>query len=159
MTQKTLTQQTIQFFQAMSSDFVEQRKKQYESVWNTGTMRERIFRNDRFFTKLKDADLQFSAEMQKWVRAYITRGDLEVSDMKDLVLYLKTHNLRLSERENFLAAFIAIFGVVLLLRQLDLSTAPSFVGPSLVFIAIFGSILVLIERSNMKEMNTFTRSS
>jgi hypothetical protein len=41
-----------------------------------------------------------------------------------------------------------------ILRQLDLSTAPSFVGPSLVVIAIFGSILVLIERSNMKEMNT-----
>lgn len=71
--------------------------------------------------------------------------------MKDFVLYLRNHNLRLNKRENFLAMWIAYFGLLLVFRQLDLSTAPHFVEPSLIVMAILGSLLFLSERSHMKE--------
>jgi hypothetical protein len=122
---------------ALVDDYIRRRRYPFKSPWASFyNWINRIVGRKYAFSVIRNHDLTNSLKEQEKISAFIKSNKLSKNQIKDFMVYLKNHNIRLSDRGYFAIGFASLTTATVVVYQLGLEE------PSIDILIIFGMLSV-----------------
>ena len=119
------------------------RKNPYPNLWSSiSNWLSRIWGSKRAFLSIRDHDINNANHAQRKVKEIIRRNEIQVEELKDIVVFLKIHISRLNHRSQFLVHLAILFAAFISVNKID---SVNFIVSTVGFGML--SILMIAERT------------